>query len=158
MRKPWNIVDVPVYSIATYQGERVNMNISTYVMPSSMKPKQYTVAVYHNTRTLENIRSGSDVVLQILNSVNIGLVRSLGKKSGFSFDKDAYLRKHELLTKWNGLEVINNACAYLSLRLIRDVDTNGDHVLCVFEVLRSKTNDENSVLTFQKLVERRVIL
>ena len=47
MTRPWNLLNLPVYSLATYQGEKVNMNICTYVSAVSMKPKQYMVAVYH---------------------------------------------------------------------------------------------------------------
>ena len=87
MKRPWNITDHPVYSLATYRDGKVNMNITTYAMAVSMKPKRYVVALYHNTRSLENFRSSGKAVLQILTTDHIKLVRYLGKRSGFSVDK-----------------------------------------------------------------------
>lgn len=41
MKRPWNLANVPVYSLATYAGQKVNMNICTYVSAVNMKPKRY---------------------------------------------------------------------------------------------------------------------
>ena len=65
------MIDVPVYSLVTYDGEKVNMNICTYVTAVSMKPKQYVVAVYHNTRSLQNLLESKSVVLQLLHRSHV---------------------------------------------------------------------------------------
>ena len=45
MKRPWNIISPPVYSLVTYDEEgKVNMNICTYVSAVSMKPKMYSIA------------------------------------------------------------------------------------------------------------------
>lgn len=158
MRKPWNIVDVPVYSLATYGCDSVNMNICTYVMANSMKPKQYTVAVYHGTHTLDNIKRDSQAVLQLLHQRQIDLVKPLGKRSGRDFNKSLYLEKKQLITTWRKHKVLKDVCAYVSLGLVHSLGTQGDHELCVFEVLGSQTIQDRNILMFQDLVEKGVIL
>ena len=123
-----------------------------------MKPKQYTVSVYRNTQTLENIKNGFEVVLQVLHLQNIDLIRPLGKKSGKIYDKKEYLRKRKLLTKWKNYDVLYNACAYIALKPIQFIDTKGDHKLIVFEMTDNKTNNEKNVLMFQHLIDAGMIL
>ena len=158
MRRPWNIPDVPVYSLATWQDDQVNMNICTYVTPVSMKPKQYAVAVYKNTRTLENLNAGSGTVLQLLHRSQAALIPALGKRSGKSYDKANYLRKKNLLTEWKGYEVLTDALAWIEMEPIDQVETGGDHLLFYFKVLNSKTNRDSSCLSLQYLIRHGWIL
>ena len=100
MRRPWNIINLPIYSLQTTDDSgSLNMNICTYVSVVSMKPKIYSIAVYYGTKTFENLENSENVVLQILSKDNIGLVKNLGKKSGLKINKDKYLRKQNLI-KW----------------------------------------------------------
>ena len=69
------------------------MNIMTYVTPVSMKPKHYILAIYYGTQTLENWSYTHRGILQILAPEHASLVGVLGKKSGISYDKMAYLSK-----------------------------------------------------------------
>ena len=40
MKRPWNIIDLPVYSLLSNDvNGNINMNICTYVSAVSMKPK-----------------------------------------------------------------------------------------------------------------------
>lgn len=157
MRRPWNIVNTPVYSLATYAEGAVNMNICTYVTAISMKPKLYAVAVYYNTRTFDNLAVSDTAVLQVLSRGNQPLVRTLGKKSGRAYDKQAYLEKKDLLSTWNRLPVLNNACAYVLLHTQDRLSIGGDHELFIFKVERYRTASENDVLMFQDLVEANII-
>ena len=53
MRRPWNIINLPIYSLQTVDKDgKLNMNICTYVSVVSMKPKIYSVAVYYGTKKL----------------------------------------------------------------------------------------------------------
>ena len=158
MKRPWNIIDSTVYSLATYQNERVNMNICTYVSVISLKPKIYAIAIDQQTQTYLNLKNGCDIVLQVLNTSNIKLVRSLGKKSGKAFDKNKYLNSSEYLTSWNNFKVINNANAYLELTLKDIYKDFGDHDLFLFDIKKFKTNSEDNILTFQDLIKNKIIL
>ena len=55
MKRPWNIISPPVYSLVTYDEHgKVNMNICTYVSAVSMKPKMYSIAIDYTTKTYKN--------------------------------------------------------------------------------------------------------
>ncbi|HRE41416.1 MAG TPA: flavin reductase [Ignavibacteria bacterium] len=155
MRKAYNIPDLPVYSLATYHKEKVNMNICTYVSAVSMKPKLYMISVYENTRTLMNLEKSNECVLQLLNENQFGLVRKLGQTSGLKNDKDEYLRKKNLIEEWNGLKVLKGVCAKFLLKKIWKRKT-GDHYLYVFEVLISSSTGYNH-LKLNLLREKKIV-
>lgn len=156
MKRPWNIIDTPVYSLATYKADAVNMNICTYVTAISMQPKMYAIGVYEKTKTLANLQHNSSAVLQLLHPDQISLVQQLGKKSGFRFNKQSYLHKKGLLDNWNGFTVLKGCAAYLLLQKSSSVLT-GDHELYIFDTLKYKTISEN-VLQFQQLISDKIIL
>ena len=156
MKRPWNLPDYPVYSLATYGKEGVNMNICTYVTAISMQPKLYAIAVYENTKTLENLQHSSEVVLQYLHIDQYTLVRHLGQKSGLKVDKDQWLKKRKLLTTWQGREVLQGAAAYVYLKKVKLVSTQGDHQLFLFE-LKKYAASSNELLTTQLLSDKKII-
>ena len=56
MKRPWNIIDLPIYSLQTTDKKgNINMNICTYVSAISIKPKMYSIAIDYNTKTFENL-------------------------------------------------------------------------------------------------------
>lgn len=155
MRRPWNLANLPVYSLATYAAEKVNMNICTYVSAVSMDPKRYVVAVYHNTRSLENLQRSKVAVLQLLGRQHLSLVNVLGKKSGLQYDKDVYLRRRNLLERWNDKVVLHDCAATVELHKRWSKDT-GDHTMFLFDVKRFVTNHDH-VLTLDDLRSKRLI-
>ncbi len=158
MRRPWNIIDSPVYSLSTCLDGVTNMNICTYVTAISMKPKQYMIAVYYGTRTHDILTKNANCALQLLSNENASLVRKLGKQSGRNVDKHSWLKKKDLLITWKEHQVLNNACAYLELELIDRFETGGDHEIFCFQVNASKTLHESNILMFQNLVDAKIIL
>jgi flavin reductase (DIM6/NTAB) family NADH-FMN oxidoreductase RutF len=134
------------------------MNICTYVSAISLKPKQYMVAVYRNTKTLDNLLSGSTAVLQLLHRSQSGLVNVLGKKSGKNLDKQKYLERKKVLTNWNGFRVLSDSCAWLELKSLGHVETGGDHLIFYFDLVRFKTNSDKSCLTVNRLISEGKIL
>jgi len=131
------------------------MNTCTYVTGISMQPKLFAIAIYNNTRTLDNMLRTETAVLQWLHPQQYALVRYLGKKSGRNFDKHTYLHKKQLLTEWQGMPVLKEAAALVLLRKINHQPT-GDHVLFTFEALRYKTFTPD-VLTTAVLREKNII-
>lgn len=101
MKRPLNLSNIPVYSLATYDGEKVNMNICTYVSAVSMKPKRYMVALYHQTQSLQNIINSKRAVLQVLGKHHLPLVKILGKKSGCHLRQRNLPKKEKII---GGLE------------------------------------------------------
>ncbi|MDH3710059.1 MAG: flavin reductase, partial [Cyclobacteriaceae bacterium] len=100
MRRPWNIVNSPVYALLTSNGAEFNANICTYVMAVSRKPKLYALALEHHSKTLDLLEENPQTVLQMLTKQQIWLVAPLGKKSGFKFSKRDYLEKNYGLSNW----------------------------------------------------------
>jgi flavin reductase (DIM6/NTAB) family NADH-FMN oxidoreductase RutF len=155
VKKPWNIINLPVYSLATYQGNTVNMNICTYVSAVSLAPKQFMVAVYHQSKSLENITNSKRAILQLLHKSHIRQVNTLGKKSGAKYDKDRYLRKYNHLQYWKGYEVLRNASALILVEKQWSRIT-GDHTLFLFNVVASQTFN-HEILTLDDLREKKLI-
>jgi flavin reductase (DIM6/NTAB) family NADH-FMN oxidoreductase RutF len=155
MRRPWNLIDPPVYSLATYCDGQVNMNICTYVTAISMEPKIYAIAIYKNTKSLENILKSEYVVLQFLHPDQFKLVKNLGQRSGLNFNKQAYLKKNNLLESWNGFEVLKNTSARILLHKIDHKET-GDHLLFTFSTEKYKSYHPE-VLTSEILRIKKII-
>lgn len=158
MRRPWNIINVPIYSLATYPAQGVNMNICTYVAVISMKPKLYSIAIDYQTQTYQNLQKTNEVVLQLLSHDSIKLVKTLGKKSGTHYDKQAYLEKKKSLSEWHGFKIIDNACSYLKLDKLEEIDTKTDHALFTFELKKYLVKSEDNILMFQDLIDQKIIL
>ncbi|MFN6037925.1 MAG: flavin reductase [Bacteroidota bacterium] len=155
MKMPWNIPDLPVYSLATYSGESVNMNICTYVSSISMRPKLYSVAVYFNTKTLENISCSEYAVLQLLGEEHYNLIKKLGQTSGLIYPKENYLTKKKLLTEWQGYKVLKDISAAVLLKKMWNKST-GDHELFVFEAVKHKSFTKG-YLSLNQLRDKKII-
>lgn len=131
------------------------MNTCTYVTAISMQPKLFAIAIYNNTKTLENVLQTDIAILQYLHPSQHGLVKLLGKKSAKLIDKQAYLQKKELLTNWHDYQVLKGCTALVLLQKI-DHQQTGDHVLFTFEALKFKSYDAD-VLTTSILREKKII-
>jgi flavin reductase (DIM6/NTAB) family NADH-FMN oxidoreductase RutF len=156
MKRPWNMVDLPVYSLVTSDGIHINMNICTYVSAVSMKPKRYAVAVYKGTKSLENIAKNGQAVLQLMASNQYPIVRVLGQKSGLKYDKEKYLRKKDLLESWGSHHVLKGIVAMLELKVLEQTDA-GDHILFLCDVVQFKTASSSKILTIRELGKRKII-
>jgi flavin reductase (DIM6/NTAB) family NADH-FMN oxidoreductase RutF len=156
-KKPWNLIDTTVYSLATtnVDGE-VNMNICTYVTAVSMQPKRMAIAVYNGTKSLENMLINSTAVLQILNNNQYNLVRLLGQQSGILINKYARLTKRKELLQWHNYNVLQNAIAVMEVKAIQQIDA-GDHQLFICDVLRHQNFSNDSILTLQTLRHHKII-
>lgn len=155
MQRPWNLVNLPIYSLATYEGAKVNMNICTYVSAVSMSPKQYMIAVYKNTKSLENLTNNGRVVLQLLAKTQVSIVNVLGKKTGFKYDKQEYMLNRNLLQTWNGNVVLSDCAALVELKKKWRKDT-GDHVMFLFDVKQVQTR-HTEVLMLNDLRARKLV-
>jgi flavin reductase (DIM6/NTAB) family NADH-FMN oxidoreductase RutF len=156
MKRPWNLIDAPVYSLLTCKEGRTNMNICTYVTAVSMQPKQFAVAVFHGSYTQSQVTVGTPVVLQLLAEGQHGLVRHLGKQSGYILDKHAYLLRKNQLKDWQGFDVLREAVAWMVLQPL-SMQAAGDHDVWLMEVQRFKVNREVAPLTLSELRRRKLV-
>jgi flavin reductase (DIM6/NTAB) family NADH-FMN oxidoreductase RutF len=154
-KKPWNRVDLPVYSVSS-KGEKENMHICTYVSAVSMTPKRMMVALYHGTQTLHNVELHTHFVLQLLDANQYRLVNQLGKLSGKSIDKMGRLEKRNLLSEWNGFKILKEALAVMELKVINQME-GGDHRMFLCDVVTWKNLKEGTALTTSILHEKGII-
>lgn len=161
MKKPWNRVSLPVYSISSTDKQgNSNMNIITYAQAVSMQPKQFICAIYYNTKTLQNVAQNPHFVLQILQDTQFKLVNVLGKKTGHSYNKINYLHKKDLITTWNGFTVLKDAIALLEMKAIpltNQEDKSLDHRIFLCEVINYKNQQPGNALTTTILSQHKII-
>jgi flavin reductase (DIM6/NTAB) family NADH-FMN oxidoreductase RutF len=155
-KKPWNRVNLPVYSISSKADGISNMHIITYASQISMKPKRFVCSIYHNTKTLQNVEASGEFILQLLAAAQYRLVDLLGKKSGNSIDKIARLKKRNELTEWNDYPVLKNALAVMHLKVI-DQFEGGDHEVFLCDVMTYKNLNEGESLTLDVLRHYKLI-
>jgi flavin reductase (DIM6/NTAB) family NADH-FMN oxidoreductase RutF len=154
--KPWNRVNLPVYSIASKYGECENMHIITYATAISMKPKKFICGVYEGTRTLELITKSGLFVLQILSDQQYRLVDLLGKKSGHDIDKIARLKKRGLIVEWEGFSVLKDCLSCILLKVEKTI-SGGDHTIFITEVISYKNFNQGVALSLDDLRKHRLI-
>ena len=156
-KKPWNRTNLPVYSISSKgSGGNENMNIITYVTAVSMKPKRFICGVYENTKTLENVLSYPDFILQLLSENQYSLVALLGRKSGHTIDKISTLEKRKAVTEWQQFKILSGCLAVMQMKIIDKIE-GGDHTAILCEVDAYKNIQEGSPLTLDILRKRKLI-
>jgi flavin reductase (DIM6/NTAB) family NADH-FMN oxidoreductase RutF len=156
MRRLWNRPDLAVWSLSTQDADGTpNLNICSYVMATSLDPKLMTVAVYHGTKTRENIKVGSTVLLQLLTAELAPVVRVCGQTSGHDVDKVERLSKRYELAEHKGLYYFMKSAGFMLLE-VNDVHENGgDHSLVTGKVVTSKNLSTASILTTTYLKDHK---
>lgn len=119
-----------------------------------MQPKRYIVALYKETKTLDNVTQQRSLVLQILSTAHLDLINRLGKQSGRCKDKLKTLSK--LLTEYNGYRILSDALAVIELRVLTLTD-GGDHMLALCDVVSYRNIAGGEVLMLHHLREKKLI-
>ncbi len=160
MRKLWNRPNQPVWSLVTRDEKgNANMNICTYVTSVSMEPKLMLIAVYEDTKTLENLAANptAPVLLQLLSESLAPVVRICGKQSGKRIDKLIRLRKRHQLGLYEGLPYFEQAAGAMLLQPTSRTTCGGDHQLLIGRVTWSKNIEDVPILTTDYLKEHKFI-
>lgn len=155
-KRPWNRIDVPVYSLLTRCGDQWNMNIATYVTAVSMQPKRMGICVYHGTQTQFNMLAGKPVVLQLLSCTQYRLVKLLGFQSGKAINKMNKLSKQGAVQFWNHYPILNEALAVMELMPLQMIPA-GDHDLWIADVISWKNLNDGTALTLNDLRAHKLI-
>jgi len=156
MKKPWNRINIPVYSVSSQYGEKQNMHICTYVSAVSMQPKRFMVALFKGSLTLELVEKNKHFVLQLLEEKQYRLVDLLGRKSGRDIDKIALLEKRKVTTDWKNFILLKDALAWMELKVISSIDA-GDHIMMLCDLVSSKNVREGNPLTLDTLRDKKLI-
>jgi flavin reductase (DIM6/NTAB) family NADH-FMN oxidoreductase RutF len=156
-KKPWNRVNLPVYSISSTDGKgNHNMHIITYATAISMQPKLFSLGIYHGTKTLKLVEEYPEFVLQLLSAEQFRLVNLLGKQSGNKINKIQRLQKRKLIEQWNGFYILSDALAVMHMKIQSKFD-GGDHQGVVCEVIGYKNMNEGHPLTLDVLRDKQII-
>ncbi len=161
MKKPWNRVDLPVYSLSSQSGSFSNMHIITYLTPVSMHPKLFIAGIYEGTRTLELVEKNPHFIIQLLAADQYNLVRLLGQQSGHQVNKIQRLDKRGLLTQYKGFPVLREALAWMEMKGTPVPLSSGspapDHRLYLCELHSFKNNKEGQPLTLDILRDKKIV-
>ncbi len=156
MKRPWNRVNLPVYSLSSKNADQENMHICTYVSSVSMQPKRMMVAIFEGTKTLELAEIEKHFVLQLLAEQQYKLVKLLGQSSGNSINKIERLEKRKLLSTWKDFKVLKEALAYMELKAI-SISNAGDHIVFICDVISFHNNLAGEPLTLNLLREKGIV-
>jgi flavin reductase (DIM6/NTAB) family NADH-FMN oxidoreductase RutF len=156
MKKPWNRINIPVYSVSSRHGEKQNMHICTYVSAVSMQPKRFMVALFKGSLTLEMVELNQHFVLQLMEEKQYRLVDLLGRKSGRDIDKISLLKRRKVTTEWKNFIVLKDALAWMELSVISSIDA-GDHVMMLCDLVAAKNVRDGNPLTLDTLREKKLI-
>jgi flavin reductase (DIM6/NTAB) family NADH-FMN oxidoreductase RutF len=155
-KKPWNRINLPVYSISSKANDKSNMHIITYATAISMQPKRFVCGVYHGTQTLENVEASGEFVLQLLSDKQYRLADLLGKKSGRQIDKISRLQKRNELSEWNGYPILKNCLAVMLMKVVNKME-GGDHTCFLCDVTAYKNLHDGEALTLDILREQKIV-
>jgi flavin reductase (DIM6/NTAB) family NADH-FMN oxidoreductase RutF len=155
-KKPWNRVNLPVYSISSKVGDKHNMHIITYASQISMQPKRFVCGIYHGTKTIDNVEANGHFVLQLLAAGQYRLVDLLGKKTGHTTDKISRLLKRQLLLQWNDFYILKDCLSVIHLKVVNSFE-GGDHKGFICDVLAWQNINDGSPLTLDVLREYKLI-
>lgn len=156
MRRPWNRIDLPVYSVSSSANGQKNMHICTYVSAVSMEPKRFMVALFEGTKTRELVEQNGHFILQLLAKDQYKLIKHLGQQSGHKKDKLALLKKKNLLAEHEGFYFLKDSLAIMECKVLDSID-GGDHKLFICDVLSWKNINEGSPLTTGYLQDKKII-
>jgi flavin reductase (DIM6/NTAB) family NADH-FMN oxidoreductase RutF len=157
MQKIWNRAPMAIWSLSTIDKKGGgNMNICGYVINVSMEPKYVLLAVYHHTKTLENIKATKRAALQLLTTNHVDIVHTCGRQSGHSVSKIEKVAQKHPVAYHNELPYMKDAAGFMELSIIDLRDVGGDHMLAVAEVVSSKNLIEAPILTNHYLKEHGI--
>ena len=160
MKRPWNRVNLPVYSISSKDDQgNANMHIITYAQAVSLQPKMFICVIYYGTKTLELVQKHPVFVLQLLSAKQYRLVDLLGKQSGNDIDKIARLHKRKAITNWEGFWILKDALAVMKMEAppLDTKEHEPDHRLFLCKVIAYKNLNEGEPLTLDILREKKLI-
>ncbi len=158
MRRIWNRPDFAVWSLSTQdETGKGNFNICTYVSSISMQPKLMMIAIYHHTKTLENLKQNPQAILQLLTENHIDIIKVCGKQSGHGINKLTSVQKKHPLASHEELAYLEDCAGIMHLTFTDFIEVGGDHVLGVASVTGSQNLNEVPLLTTDYLKDKKII-
>ena len=144
------LLDMPTYALATFNKDgTTNMNILTYATPVSAQPQRvWSLGVYRETLTEENLQRKPGGVLQLLTKDHIDLVSILGGSSGRDVNKEEECAKAGF--EWidgeyfDGIQVLPGCASYICFTVQGGMIDAGSHLIvpyCQVEAMYTTSGD-----------------
>lgn len=122
-----------------------------------MQPKLMMVAIYHHTKTLENLKQNPQAILQLLTQNHVDIIKVCGKQSGHSTNKIQSVQKKHPIRFHEGLPYLEDCAGVMHLTFTDFIEVGGDHVLGVATVTGSQNFSETPLLTTDILKAKKII-
>ena len=143
-----------VHAIGSAFDGKLNLNIASWVMQTSMNGKTVVVALYKPDLTIELVKKSNRLCISFLAENQTNFISKLGRKSGRETDK---LNKLDFGISPGGSPFVNQAIGYLDCEVIKWAD-GGDHELAICKVNKTLVlHPEKSPLRLNYLREKGLI-
>ncbi len=144
-----------IHSITTISADGCrNANIAMWLTQTAMGGKMLCVALDKTDYTLELVKKGGILNVNLLAEEQTKLIAKLGRKSGRDTDKFKNL-KHEHDNR--GCPYLTEAVGYVQCKVVGYAD-GGDHELVICEVLKQTVlHPDKKVMTHHYLREKGLV-
>jgi flavin reductase (DIM6/NTAB) family NADH-FMN oxidoreductase RutF len=121
------------YSITTKANDDVNAMVANWITQISFEPRQVALGIQKTCYTRELIEKGGVFAVNLFRKEDMEAIKPFTKGHSKNPDKMKDAR-HEPAPE-TGCPILEGSAAYLECRVVRIVDTGGDHDLVVGEVV-----------------------
>ena len=143
-----------VHAIGSAFAEKLNMNIASWIMQTSMDGKTIVVALYKPDFTIELVKSSERLCISLLAESQSNLIGKLGRKSGRERDK---MKNLDFGLSAGGCPFLTQAIGYLDCEVISWAD-GGDHELAICKVSKTQIlHADNVPLRLNYLREKGLV-
>ena len=121
------------YAIGSRTEDDNNAMVANWVMQNSFEPRQLTFGLQKTSYTHELIEKNGVFCVNIFNKEDVEVIKPLMK--GRSKNPDKMKEVAYSAAPETGSPVLEGSAAYIECKVLRIVDTGGDHDLVVGEVV-----------------------
>jgi len=126
-----NMLPYGFYSIASRDGDDVNLMVANWLMQASFTPRRIALGLQKTARSHRLITAGEVFAINIFHKSDVEAIKPFTKSSAKNPDKMA-AAKYTSGTE-TGCPILDAAAAYIECRVVQVVDIGGDHDIVVGE-------------------------
>lgn len=115
------------------------------------------IAIYHHTKTRENLKQNPKAILQLLTTDHVDIIKVCGKQSGHAINKVSSVQKKHPLGSHEGLSYLEDCAGIMHLTFTEFIEVGGDHELGIATVTGSQNFHEVLLLTTDYLKAKKII-
>lgn len=131
------------YSISSKAGEDVNAMVANWITQSSFEPRQVTLGLQKTCYTHGLVEQGRVFAINIFRTEDADHIKPLTK--GRSKNPDKMMQIKFEPAPETGCPVLEGAAAVIECKVVKIIDTGGDHDIVVGEVVGAQVIKECEV-------------